>query len=60
LPSESFSVIAVGIGQSIDIAIKNATNVAEQIKGRELTFDFSAFDKLKDTINQGRNYGLPF
>ena len=61
LPSSSFTVLAVGIGATVDQAIKGCKGVAEQIKGRELTFDYSALDKIKDeTIPKGKKCGIPF
>jgi hypothetical protein len=35
--------------------------VANQVKGKELTFDNSSLDKLRDeVIPQGRKYGIEF
>ena len=61
IPSSSFAVLAVGIGQTIDHAIKACKTIADSIHGKELTFDHSALDKLRDeTIPEGHKYGIPF
>jgi hypothetical protein len=61
VPSKNFAVQCVGLGTTIDQAIQGATMVANQVKGKELTFDNSSLDKLRDeVIPQGRKYGIEF
>jgi len=61
LPSNSFTVLVVGIGNTIDQAVKGCKALADHVHGRELTFDTSALDKIMDeTIPQGKKCGIPF
>jgi hypothetical protein len=61
LPSTSFTCLVVGIGNDVDQAIKGCKGVAEQVKGRELSFDFSSLDRIRDEmIPQGKKCGIAF
>ena len=61
LPSASFACCVVGIGTTVDQAVKGCKMTAEQVHGRELSFDFSSLDKIvEETIPQGKKCGIPF
>ena len=60
LPSSSFACV-VGIGNTVDQAVKGCKMTAEGVKGRELSFDFSSLDTIvSETIPQGKKCGINF
>ena len=61
LPSSSFACCVVGIGNTVDQAVKGCKMTAEGVKGRELSFDFSSLDTIvSETIPQGKKCGINF
>jgi hypothetical protein len=49
---------AGGIGNTMDDAIKMATEVAESVEGYQLDFDTAAFNELRETIDEGVGSGV--
>jgi hypothetical protein len=61
LPSSSFACCVVGIGDTVNQAVKGCKMIAEGVKGRELSFDFSSLDTIvSETIPQGKKCGINF
>jgi phosphoribosylamine-glycine ligase len=49
---------ACGLGANLEQAMAEALEVAESVKGRELTFDAGAVAELTDTIETGERLGI--
>jgi len=61
LPSSSFACCVVGLGNTVDQAVKGCKMTADGVKGRELSFDFSSLDTIvSETIPQGKKCGINF
>ena len=61
IPSHNFPVQVVGLGNTPREAANECIAHAEQVKGKELTFDYSSFDRMIDeTIPEGKKYGIAF
>ena len=61
VPSTAYPVQVVGTGPTAKMAAEMCRLHAEKVKGKDLTFDFSSFDKLLNkTIPEGRKYGIDF
>ncbi len=61
VPSDSFPVQVVGLGQTIDAAIDLCHSIVDQVEGKDLTFDKGSLRKLADeVVPKGRRCGVPF
>lgn len=49
---------AVGMGETLDEAIEQATEVAKSIEGHQITFEESGFDEVRKSIEQGTQHGV--
>ena len=51
---------AIGIGDTIEEAVAQASEAAESVKGFQVTYDGSALEKALECVKQGNQLGLPF
>jgi hypothetical protein len=61
IPSKNFPVQVVGLGETPRAAANDCMKHAKEVKGKELSFDWSSFDRMIDeTIPEGKKHGIEF
>lgn len=61
VPSDNYAVQVVGLGPTIDQAIDLCHAHADQVTGKDLTFDKGSLQKLAtEVVPKGRRCGIPF
>ena len=50
----------IGLGDTLESAIKNAKEISEKVKGYDIMVEESALDKAQEVIDEGRGYGIDF
>lgn len=51
---------AVGVGDTMDAACEQAMEAAKSIEAEEIEFAEDAFDQITETIQTGRDHGIPW
>lgn len=50
----------VGLGNSVEEAVENALEYANEVKGAYITYDEKAFEKAQESIERGEKLGMKF